>query len=597
MRNSIVGKLMLFLVVAGLLPALLVSYFNYKNAEVVITAEIESGFDAIAATKAKQINAFFDERKRDLKYLAHDHILSDAMPGLIASFTVDGIGGTAYAGANDEVRPPLAYFREFHEYEDILLISPAGDVVFSLAHTSDFGTNLRLGPLRDSELARSYAGAATLLETSVSDFRHYEPSGVSAAFITTPIFNQGVVVGLLSARMGTTAIYDMVEGIAGLGRTGEAIMASQIGNKAVFINPLKHDPEAAFRREVTIGSPNGVPIQLAVQGKKGTGIFVDYRGEKVLAAWRYLPHLRVGMVVKQDVVESHASIASFRYKSMYVGILFLTVLAMIARVFARTISRPIAELTSSAELMAAGDLTIRTKISGQDEIGSLGAAFDLMASSMQIVNDANKEREWLQNGRVELTAKFRGGERLEEVGNSIITFLVDYLGAVVGTIYVVEDEKYLRLIGSRAYTNPNDLPEEFVFGQGLVGQASVEKRRIILTEVPDDYIRIQSGLGGMVPRTILIEPFCRNGVVVGVLELATMETFSPEALAFLDLVEEDIAVAVQTVLSHAWVQALLGQSQAQAEELAAQQEELRCTNESLAEKTRLLEAQARGIAS
>lgn len=388
MRMTLASKLTYLLLFAGLLPLIISFYLNYKSAVEMMTEEIETNLKAFVETKANHINTYFDERRKDVESLAHSPVIIDAAPKLIAAFKTNGTEFSKYASLDREIRLFLTYYIETYDYYDLLVISSGGDIVFSMMHEKDFGTNLKTGPYKDSELAKSFIGAATLLETSVSDFRYYEPSQEPDAFIATPIYREGVTIGVLAAQINANTIYELVQDYTGLGKTGETIIASRIGDRAVFLNPLRHDPDAAFKREVVFGSDQGLPIQQAVQGRKGTGIFEDYRGEETLAAWRYLPHLRMGMVVKQDTSEAFALIYLLRNRLFVVGSVALLALICAALLFSRTISAPIKSLTRTTELMARGDMSARADIRAGDEIGVLGTAFNEMAEKLQRQTDS-----------------------------------------------------------------------------------------------------------------------------------------------------------------------------------------------------------------
>ncbi len=363
-------------------------YLNYKSAVEMITEEIETNLKVFVETKANQINAYFDDRRKDVESLAHSPVIIDTAPRLIAAFKTNGTDMPKYAILDREIRLFLTYYIETYGYYDLLVISSGGDIVFSMKHEKDFGTNLKTGPYKDSELAKSFIGAATLMETSVSDFRYYEPSQEPDAFIAAPIYREGVTIGVLAAQMNAKTIYELVQDYTGLGKTGETIIASRIGDRAVFLNPLRHDPDAAFKREVVFGSDQGLPIQQAVQGIKGTGIFEDYRGKETLAAWRYLPHLRLGMVVKQDTAEAFALVYILRNRLLGIGSVALLALICAALLLSRTISAPIKNLTRTTRLMAGGDMSARADIRGGDDIGVLGMTFNKMAEKLQRQTDS-----------------------------------------------------------------------------------------------------------------------------------------------------------------------------------------------------------------
>ena len=128
----------------------------------------------------------------------------------------------------------------------------------------------------------------------------------------------------------------------------------------------------------------------------------------------------------------------------------------------------------------------------------------------------------------------------------------------------------------------------FRLGEGLVGQCAKEKKRILLTEVPGDYVRINSGLGASPPLNIIVLPVLFEGSVRAVVELASFSPFSLTHQAFLDQLPESIGLVLNTIEANTLTENLLKQSQSQAEELRSQQEELRESNEDLGRQARLL---------
>ncbi|HEM49041.1 MAG TPA: response regulator, partial [Caldithrix sp.] len=146
----------------------------------------------------------------------------------------------------------------------------------------------------------------------------------------------------------------------------------------------------------------------------------------------------------------------------------------------------------------------------------------------------------------------------------------------------------LKLASSYAFTTRKNLSNEYKSGMGIVGQAAKEKKPILITDVPDDYVKINSGIGEAKPLNILVLPFLYEGVVKGVIELGSFHEFTDIHLQFLNMTAENIAIAFHTAESRVELQKLLEQSQVQAEELQAQQEELRVTNEELEEQTQAL---------
>src|SRR5437764_15430999 len=154
-----------------------------------------------------------------------------------------------------------------------------------------------------------------------------------------------------------------------------------------------------------------------------------------------------------------------------------------------------------------------------------------------------------------------------------------------------EGESELQLLASYAYRDRNGVNSRFKLGEGLVGQAALEKERILLTNVPGDYVQIGSGLGQASPKNIIVLPVLFEGQVKAVMELSSFETFSPIHQAFLDQLVESIGIVLNTIEANTRTEDLLKQSQSLAKELQSRQEELQNTNMELQDKAKLLAEQ------
>src|SRR5690606_24287712 len=149
----------------------------------------------------------------------------------------------------------------------------------------------------------------------------------------------------------------------------------------------------------------------------------------------------------------------------------------------------------------------------------------------------------------------------------------------------------LRLMASYGYRERKNLSREWAIGEGIVGQAAFEKERILISNVPDDYIQITSGLGEATPRNIVVLPILFEGVVKAVIELASFERFQSIHLTFLDQLAEGLGIVFNAIESASSTETLLLQSQTLASELKAQQDELQKTNAELETKALQLSAQ------
>ncbi len=207
----------------------------------------------------------------------------------------------------------------------------------------------------------------------------------------------------------------------------------------------------------------------------------------------------------------------------------------------------------------------------------------LQAESARLeAENARREIEaqmWLTAGAAQLAEKMRGEQEIPDLAKRVITHLCQYLGAQAGALFILESDR-LKLVGGYAYQARPGLAEELAPNEGLVGRVAQENK-ISVIEVPEEALIISSGLIEARPRQVVLAPIRENGCAIGVLELASLATFSPQQLNYLEQIAENVGIAFQTAQAHARVAALLTETQMQAQELQAQEEELRAANEEL----------------
>ncbi len=195
----------------------------------------------------------------------------------------------------------------------------------------------------------------------------------------------------------------------------------------------------------------------------------------------------------------------------------------------------------------------------------------------------------LRNAQLEISDRLRGEQDEETLCTTLLRELAKHIPFQAGTIYLVGEGHLLNLLASYAGQHNFESRPVFHFGEGITGQAAVEKRPIMLSNIPDDYVPVLSASGSSMPRHIIALPILFEGHVSGVIELATLNEFDGFSLELLDRVLENAAIAINMAQARARVGLLLGQTQQQAEELQSQQEELQASNEELREQTQALQ--------
>jgi HAMP domain-containing protein/signal transduction histidine kinase/DNA-binding response OmpR family regulator len=250
--------------------------------------------------------------------------------------------------------------------------------------------------------------------------------------------------------------------------------------------------------------------------------------------------------------------------------------------------RAIAEVATA---VTKGDLTRSIALEAQGEMAALKDTINEMIRNLKDTTLKNSEQDWLKTNLAKFSRMLQGQKDLLTVGRLILSELAPVVTAQHAVFYILDTSKevpQLNLLAGYAHRGQSAIGTHFELGQGLVGQCALEKQKILLTNVPPDYIRITSGLGDAAPQNILVLPILFEGQVKGVLELASFERFNPTHQAFLDQLTESIGIVLNTIEANMRTEDLLRQSQSLAQELQSRQEELQNTNQELQEKAGLL---------
>ncbi len=303
-------------------------------------------------------------------------------------------------------------------------------------------------------------------------------------------------------------------------------------------------------------------------------------------------------------------------------------------VFKKVVQRPIKSTTVALQRIAKGNLDIKIDEelkSNNDETGHMNTALDGMVANLrgtaefarqigegnldheiellsesdhlrialtemkEKLKEAQKiqeekrieeeKRSWANEGLAKLNEILRKQNDVEELSYQIISFLVNYINANQGGIFIRNNDDpnniTLELKSFYAFNRRKYIKKSFELGEGLVGNCAIEKKRIHLTEIPDNYIRITSGLGGSNPRSLILIPMKLEEEVLGVIEIASFNKYEDYQITFLEQASLSIASSLNMAETNKRTSELLEKTQQQAEEMAAQEEEMRQNMEEL----------------
>jgi signal transduction histidine kinase/DNA-binding response OmpR family regulator/HAMP domain-containing protein len=250
--------------------------------------------------------------------------------------------------------------------------------------------------------------------------------------------------------------------------------------------------------------------------------------------------------------------------------------------------RAIAEV---AVAVTQGDLTRSITVDAQGEVAVLKDTINEMIRNLRDTTQKNMEQDWLKTNLAKFSRLLQGQKNLVAVSQVILSELAPVVGAQQAEFYVRDGgsgEGRLKLLASYASGGHKTQGKIVEVGEGLIGQAAMDKRKVLLEGVPSSSIRVMTGLSESTPQNILVLPVAFEGEAKGVIELASVERFNSTHLAFLDLLTESIGIVINTIEANMRTEELLKQSQSLAKQLQSRGEELQQTNEELQDKAKLL---------
>ncbi|EXX86539.1 diguanylate cyclase [Paenibacillus darwinianus] len=267
---------------------------------------------------------------------------------------------------------------------------------------------------------------------------------------------------------------------------------------------------------------------------------------------------------------------------------------------ASTLTTQVRAITNVATAVTKGDLSRSIDVAAAGEVATLKDNINEMIRNLKETTRINTEQDWLKTNLAKFSRLLQGQRDLYAVCRMILSELAPLVSMQHGAFYMNDQangEPLLTMFASYAYQSRKQLSNEFRAGQGLVGQCLIEKQRILLTNVPSDYVVISSGLVESTPLNIVLLPIIFEDQVLAVLELASLRPFSEIDIAFLDQLTESIGIVINTMQANQRTEQLLMQSQSLTEELQKQQLELQNTNEELEDKAKLLVIQKAEVES
>jgi signal transduction histidine kinase/HAMP domain-containing protein/ActR/RegA family two-component response regulator len=273
---------------------------------------------------------------------------------------------------------------------------------------------------------------------------------------------------------------------------------------------------------------------------------------------------------------------------------------------AANLTTQVRAISEVASAVIEGDLTRSITVEARGEVLGLKDTINQMITNLRDTTQSNKEQDWLKTNLARFFGLMQGQRNLQSLTDQIMSELTPVVGAQHGAFYLAEQEgdaSVFSLTSTYAHTKRKGLSNRFQIGEGLVGQSARERKPIIVSEVPDDYIVIGSGLGQAGPKNVAVVPVLFEDQVRAVIELATFHEFTPVQLAFLEQLTLSIGLAMNLIGTSMRTEQLLQQLQGsnveldrRRKELEDRAQQLEARNRDIAQASASLEAKSQELA-
>jgi signal transduction histidine kinase len=401
------AKLQLALLAIGLFAVGLTSWQALSGSTEALRAATYDRLTVLRQTRAQQIERYFQDLGNHVLALSVDESTLDAIeeftpvwsPAIQPLFLHQPLLLRApgpYGNIHSRYHPTFHRYQSAFGLYDIFLLSPEGDVLYSVAKESDFA--VRLAP--DSPLAAAHRAAWALdgpEQFILQDYRPYPPSSnAPAAFLAAPVFRAGYKIGVLAIQLSSTEVNRVMTAggqwrEAGLGETGESYL---VGPDALLRSDLRHPHQPGSGILRTHVSPE---VARLLHAPPGTETGIDHRQVRVLRSHSRInvPRLDWTLIAEIDEAEAHAAIDALRTRTLGLGALIGIILLLVATLLARSVTEPVLALADGVRRLGRRQFGTRLPISSRDEIGQLAAAFNAMAEDLEATTVSKSELELL----------------------------------------------------------------------------------------------------------------------------------------------------------------------------------------------------------
>ncbi|MBW1783438.1 MAG: methyl-accepting chemotaxis protein [Deltaproteobacteria bacterium] len=392
--KSLMNRLVGLFFLTAVIPIAIVVIISFYYSDLALERAAFNQLSSVNQIKKDQIIAYLKERMEDLSLLSKSRDVRDDYALLLDYHDAGGgdpngafdVSTKAYRDINEIMDPFFREYLDVYQYRDIFFICKAhGHVMYTAQKEDDLGTNLQVGPYRDSGLAKLWAKVLKKKKAVIVDFTHYAASNVPVAFVGAPVTApNGNIYAVLALQLDTKKVNAIMQERTGMGETGETYL---VGEDFLMRSDSRFSKDSTIlKRKVDTAA-----VRQGLKHGKGLEVIKDYRGEKVLSCYSHLGlNEALGadfdwvIVSEIDESEAFAPIRNLGLQILWVGLLLAAVAAIVGYVSARFIAMPLKNLSEKVKEVSDGDLTVTmTRQDRMDEVGVLMNAFHNMLEMLR----------------------------------------------------------------------------------------------------------------------------------------------------------------------------------------------------------------------
>jgi CheY-like chemotaxis protein/signal transduction histidine kinase/HAMP domain-containing protein len=566
--KSIRGKLTSWFIILGLSPLLIGILITYNQQTALIKQQTYDKLVAIRDLKVQKLENWISEKEISMKMIADDKELRD----LEQFYKKQTYNSSDKLIIKNMQRILLRYVENYNDFIELFIINKHSREVMVSSNVRNKG--------RDSTI-NSFLSITQFYIKNIYYSHLYNCPAMDFAIPIRCFQHKGKqIIGILVGRVRLEkSLYALLSNRIGLGKTGETLI---VDHNVIALCELRTQKNAPLRYKI-----NAVPAVRASQGQTGIIEAIAYDGEKVLAAYTYIPQTGWGFVAKQNTEELYAPIKSMMINFIMLIVIALALILMVAIFTAGTIAAPLVNMASTAEKAKQGDYSARNPVKGTDELATLAKTFNTMAEAIQ-------SQMVLRQINNEITQTLVNAKDLSEFRINILKKLVDVTGSQMGAYFFHNmDTNHYEPFTSIGVSSDLLKPFDVSFLEGELGMV-IEKRTIThIKDIPEDSIfKFKTFTGTILPKEIISIPIVYDNKVRGIVSVASIKAY-PKTVH--DIMKQPWTTALGTALSnmkaHEKTAKLAKDISQKNQELKNQSEEIQQASHELQKQNQALEQQ------